>query len=306
MRAQLLHGYGEVDQFRLDTVAVPDPQAGEVRLRVRAIGINPMDVKFRTGSLQDQMPITFPALLGTDVAGVVDQLGAGVTEIAAGDRVSGLASTGAYAEMCIARADHLAQIPEALDFARAATIPTAVETAQRVIKLLLPQAGETVVVNGAAGSVGSAAVQLLVRGGAEVIATASEVNHDYLRSLGATPTRYGAGVENRIRELAPNGVDAVFDVSGQGFADTAISLRSGSDRIVTVADFAAGERGITVSLGDAASIRSSDFAFAFELAAVGEFATEIDQTFTFEQLPAAHELSGKGHVCGKIIVSGPQ
>lgn len=234
MRAQLLNAYGAADQFTLGTAPSPEPKSGEVRIRVRAIAINPMETKIRSGSMKDMMKTDFRAILGSDVAGVVDRVGAGVQDLAEGDRVTGLTASGAYAEHAVARADHVAKMPDGLDFDRAVTIPTAAETAGRVIRLLLPKAGETVVVNGAAGSVGSAAVQLLVRGGVTVIGTASENNHRYLQGLGATPTTYGDGVEGRIRELAPNGVDAVFDVTGQDFIDVAIALRGGTDRIVTI------------------------------------------------------------------------
>lgn len=305
MKAQLLEGYGGPDRFTLGAQHSPSPNSREVRVRVEAIGINPMDVKLRSGSMKDQMPLTFPAILGSDIAGIVDEVGPDVPELSKGDRVAGLSRTGAYAEFAIARGDHVAKIPDSLDFERAATIPTAAEASQRVIKLLHPRAGETVVVNGAAGSVGSAAVQLLVRGGVRVIATAGEENFDYLRKLGAEPTTYGDGVEDRIRALAPNGVDAVFDVTGQDFIDVAISLRGGTDRIVTISDFAAAKRGITVSLGQADHIRNSDFAWVLDLAARGEFTTEIAQTFSFADLPAAHELSEKGHLHGKIVVTGP-
>lgn len=305
MKAQVLHGYGAADDFTLESVQVPDPRSGEVRIVVRAIGINPMDVKIRSGSLKDQMPTDFPAILGSDVAGVVEKVGAGVDGLAEGDRVVGLSASGAYAEFAVARADHLAKIPDGLDFDRAATIPTAAETAGRVIKLLHPKAGETVVVNGAAGSVGSAAVQLLVRGGVTVIGTASEANHDYLRQLGATPTSYGHGVQGRIRGIASHGVDAVFDVTGQDFMDVAIALRGGTDRIVTISDFPAAQRGITVSYGVADQIRGTDFGYVLDLAAFGEFTTEIAETFRFEDLPAAHKFSETGHLRGKIVVTGP-
>ena len=305
MKAQVLNGYGAPNDFVLDTIPTPEPGYGQVRVAVRAIGINPMDTKIRGGLLKDQMPTDFPAVLGSDVAGVVDKVGPGVHGLAEGDRVAGLSASGSYAGYAIAREDHLAKIPDGLDFDCAVTIPTAAETAGRVIKLLHPKAGETVVVNGAAGSVGSAAVQLLVRGGVTVIGTASEANHDYLRRLGATPTTYGDGVEDRIRELAPNGVDAVFDVTGQDFIDAAIALRGGTDRVVTISDFPAAQRGITVSYGMADQIRGTDFGYVLDLATSGEFATEIAETFPFEDLPKAHERSETGHLRGKIVVTGP-
>lgn len=306
MKAQLLKDYGGVDQFTVGDAPTPDAESGQVRIRVHAVGLNPMEVKVRNGWLRGEMETSFPAILGTDVAGVVDQVGEGVSRLSVGDRVAGLCQSGAYAEYTIARGDSVTSIPDALDFEHAATIPTAAETSRRGIGLLDPKQGETVVVNGAAGSVGSAAVQLLVRDGVNVIGTASESNHDYLRGLGAEPTTYGDGVADRIRALAPDGVDAVFDVTDHGFIDAAIQLRGGTDRIVTISQFDAAERGVTVSYGDASKITGADFAPVVELAASGEFATEIARTFAFEDLPAAHELSEDGHLRGKIVVAGPE
>ena len=304
MKAQILIDFGGTDQIALSDVRTPDAGPGQVWIRVRAIGINPMDIKIRNGWLREMIPTTFPAILGSDVAGVVDQVGRGVTGYTVGDRVVGLTQSGAYAEYTVTRAESITLIPDALSFERAVTIPTAAETAQRVITLLDPHQGETIVVNGAAGSVGSAAVQLLVRDGVTVIGTASTDNHDYLRSLGAHPTTYGDGVTDRIHALAPNGVDAVFDVTGQDFTDAAIALRGGTDRIVTIADFDAAARGIAVSTGDASAITSADFAPIVALAAADQFTTEIAQTFTFDNLPAAQRLSETGHLRGKIVVTG--
>ncbi|MDQ6750327.1 MAG: FAD-binding protein [Actinomycetota bacterium] len=305
MKAQSLNDFGGVDHLTLVDVSTPEAGPGQVRIRVHAIGINPMDIKIRNGWLRDVIKTSFPAILGSDVAGVIDQVGDGVTGWSIGDRVVGLTESGAYAEYTVTRANSVTPIPDALDFEHAVTIPTAAETARRVIKLLDPHQGETVVVSGAAGSVGSAAVQLLARGGVNVIATASEHNHDYLRRLGANPTTYGEGVTDRIRALAPGGVDAIFDVTGHDFIDAAIALRGSTERIVTISDFDAADRGITVSYGEAAQITSADFAPVVALAATGEFVTEIAQTFEVDDLPAVHELSETGHLRGKIVVAGP-
>lgn len=249
MKAQLLTGFGGVDQIVPTEVPEPHAGPGEVRLSVEAVGINLMDVKIQHGWLQSMFDTPLPALLGTDVVGVVDEVGSDVTNLTVGDRVVGLAESGAYAQYAVVRSSRLAVVPDGLEADRAVTIPTAAETSRRVLDLLAAQAGETVVVNGGAGSVGSAAVQLLVRDGVRVIATAGSDNQDYLRSLGAEPVRYGDGVEDHIRARATGGVDAVFDVAGHDFVDTAIRLRGGTDRIVTIADFGAAERGVTVSAG---------------------------------------------------------
>lgn len=305
MKAQVIHRYGDASELKLEDVPRPDVGRGEVRVRIEAIGINPLETKLRSGSLADQMPTRFPAILGIEAAGEVVAIGEGVSTLEVGDRVAGLALSGAYAEFAVSRSNAWARMPSGLSFERAATLPTAVETAQRVIELLEPASGETVVVNGAAGAVGSAAVQLMVRDGVKVIGTASDGNHRYLGSLGALATTYGPGVVERIRDLAPDGVDAVFDSAGHGFADAAIALRGSTRRIVTISDFAAEAKGITVSMGDAHTIDADAFAFGLELAAAGEFATEISQLFDFEEIAAAHALSEAGHLRGKIIVRGP-
>ena len=305
MKAQVINDYGDVSVFGVQDMPVPEPGEGQVRVRVQAVGLNPLEIKIRAGLLKDQMPVSFPLILGYEMAGVVDAVGEGVQGHAVGSRVVGLTETGAYAEYALARGDNVAAIPEGLDVEQAATIPTAAETAQRGLSQITPKHGETVVVNGAAGSVGSAVVQLLVRYGANVIGTASEDNHDYVRRLGATPTTYGQGVVGRIRDLATDGVDAVFDVTNHGFIDAAIELRGGPDRIVTISDGAAASRGVAVTFGDASKITSASYAPILKLAAVGDFAAEIARTFDFEDVPAAHEFSENGHLRGKIIVTGP-
>ena len=305
MKAQVIRAYGDANQFALDTVPTPQPQNGQVRVRVRTVGVNPMDVRIRSGSMKDQMPLEFPAILGSDFAGEVDATGGGVTDLSAGDRVVGLAPSGAYAEYVVVSRKVLAALPDSLGFDAAATLPTAAATARRVIDQLKPAHGETFVVNGGAGSVGSAAVQLLVAEGITVIATAGEDNHDYLQRLGAVPTTYGDGVADRIRALTPHGVDAVFDVADHGFVDAAISLRGGTDRVITISDFGAGQKGVTVSYGDSSKISADDFAPVVDLAAAGKFATEIARTFPFDRMSDAHRLSESGHLRGKIIVTVP-
>jgi NADPH:quinone reductase-like Zn-dependent oxidoreductase len=303
MKAEVVTGYGGVDRFAEQEIDTPEPDEGQLRIRVEAIAINAMEVKLRTGELKDMMELEFPTVLGNEIAGVVDAVGEKVSDFAVGDRVVGLSVTGAYAEYALAKASQVTSIPAGLDVGHAVTIPTGAETSQRVMKALDVKSGETVVVNGAAGGVGSVAVQLLLRDGAQVIGTASEDNHDYLRKLGAVPTTYGDGVVERIHELAPDGVDAVFDVAGHGFVDAAVELRGGTDRIVTISQFDAGDR-VTVSEGVAAEISSEDFASVVELAAKGEVACEIARTFTFGEIPAAHEMSEAGHLRGKIVVTG--
>ncbi len=198
----------------LEIVDLPDPHPGQgvVRIAGRAAGVNASDWKKRRGLMDRDLPQT----LGHEgAAGVVDELGEGVADVAVGDRVFGLATEGAaQAELTVL--SYFAPIPPSLDFAGAAALPAAVETATRALDQLGVGSGSTLLVNGASGSVGSAAVQLAVVRGARVIGTAGPANHDYLRSLGAEPVAYGEGLVDRVRALAPDGVDTALDVAGSG------------------------------------------------------------------------------------------
>ena len=195
-------------------VDVPEPHVadGQIRVAVRAVGINPVDWKIRSGMMGGDLP----AGTGLEVSGVVDEVGGGVTDttdVSVGDEVFGSTSGGA-AEFALL--EHYAPNPPSLDFAGAAALTVAVETAWRTLDLLGVTEGQTVLINGAAGAVGIATVQLARERGARVIGTASEGNHDYLRSYGAEPTTYGDGLVDRVRAIAPDGVDRAIDDAGGG------------------------------------------------------------------------------------------
>ena len=219
-----------------------------------------------------------------------------------GDRVAGFSASGTYAEFTVASPEAIAVLPDALSFEQGATLPVAVETATRGITSLGIQRGWTVVVNGATGALGSAAVQLLVRQGVTVIGTCSSANHPYLASLGAVPVAYGAGLEARIRDLSPGIIDAVFDVAGHGFATTALALTGNAARVLTIADFEAASLGIQVSTGSREQV-AAPFLPVLPLAASGEFQINIQQVFPLTELAAAHDLAESGHVRGKIILT---
>ncbi len=223
MRAQLLSAFGAPDVFTLAEAPAPVPTRGQLRVRIAAIGINSLETKIRAGQLNEHFPISLPAILGKEFAGTVEWSPDGGGEFAVGDRVAGFADTGVYAEYALARPEALARVPDALTLEQAAALPVAVETATRGIAALEVQPGWTVVVNGATGNVGSAAVQLLAAQGMTVIGTASARNLAYLAALGAVPVAYGEGVATRLRAAAPAGIDAVFDVAGHGFVPTATS-----------------------------------------------------------------------------------
>ena len=233
----------------LEIVDLPDPHPGpgQVRIAVRAAGVNPSDWKKRKGLMDGELPQT----MGHEAAGVVDELGEGVADVAVGDRVFGFSAEGA-AQAELAVLSWYAPIPPSLDFPGAAALPAAIETATRALGQLGVGSGSTLLINGASGSVGSAAVQLAVVRGARVIGTASPANHQYLRSLGAEPVAYGEGLAGRVRALAPGGVDVALDIAGSGVLPELIELAGGAGHVVTVADFGgAQEHGVRFSSGDA-------------------------------------------------------
>ncbi|MEK9524159.1 NADP-dependent oxidoreductase [Streptomyces sp. NPDC087908] len=291
-------------------VAVPEPGPGEVRVRVAAAGVNPVDWKRRHGLVEAFYPTTFPAVPGLEFAGTVDRLGEGVTGLAVGDEVFGWTKTGAYAQYAIA--DIVAPKPAGLSWEVAASLPVAGETAQRVLDLLGVRAGETLFLHGAAGVVGSVGVQLAVAAGITVIGSASEANHAHLRALGAIPVAYGDGLAGRVRAAAPDGVDAVFDAAGHGVLPIAIELlggagpegaRAATERIVTIADSDAEKYGIVFSgvLGDPEAVRAGLAAHA-RAAAAGTLTVRHAATLPLKEAARAQELSESGHARGKLIL----
>ncbi|MFF0555458.1 NADP-dependent oxidoreductase [Streptomyces sp. NPDC004266] len=305
MEAIVYEEFGGPEVLRHETgVAEPEPGPGEVRVKVAAVGVNPVDWKRRYGWVEAFYPTTFPAVPGLEFAGTVDALGEGVTDLAVGDEVLGWTKTGAYAEYAIAGT--VAPKPAGLSWEAAASLPVAGETAQRVLDLLRVREGETLFLHGAAGVVGSVAVQLAVAAGITVIGSASESNHAYLRELGAIPVAYGDGLADRVRAAAPEGVDAVFDAAGHGVLPVAIELLGGEaakERIVTIAATDAEEHGIVFSgvTGDPDDVRRGLTAQA-RLAAEGALTVRLAETLPLKEAARAQESSESGHVRGKIVL----
>ncbi len=301
MRAQAFDEYGGLDVLDLREVDMPVPGAGEVLVRVAFVTLNPIEWKIRSGALAAMLPIDFPVILGNEISGVVDQVGAGVEAFQVGDRVAGFVRGRGDAEYVLSTPDRLAAVPDALSLRRAATIPQGVETARRSIDLLEVHPGETVLVNAAAGSVGSAAVQMLVGMGATVIGTASLDNHDYLRTLGATPVEYGPRLLEQVAQVAPQGIDKALDGGGRGFVDQVLTILP-PERIITIADFSAVGKGVQLANGDPLALYADSFRAEITLAAEDRFTTQIAAEFAFEDLPAAQTMSEAGHLRGKILV----
>ncbi|MFG2141216.1 NADP-dependent oxidoreductase [Streptomyces sp. NPDC048650] len=302
MRAIFYNEFGGAEVLTYGTLDKPQPAAGEVRVKVVAVGVNPFDHKRRYGWVEHFYPTTFPAVPGLEFAGIVDAVGDGVTAVAVGDEVFGWAATGAYAEYALA--GDIARKPAELSFAAAAALPVAGETARRVLDALGLKDGETLLLHGAAGAVGQVAVQLALALGATVIGTASPANHAFLRALGAVPVAYGEGLADRVRAAAPQGVDAVFDTSGHDVLPVSIALRGGTtDRIVTIADVNAAEHGVPFSAGGTPPERVREvLAEQARLAVEGRLTVPVVRTFPLADAARAQELSEAGHVRGKLVI----
>ncbi|SDE07211.1 NADP-dependent oxidoreductase [Auraticoccus monumenti] len=300
MRAARFHQYGGAEELVIEEAPDPHPGTGEIRVRVTAASVNPIDWKLRAGDLQQVLPVPLPAIPGRDVAGVVDEIGEGVTGVGTGDRVFGLTGvTGATAELVVLSA--WALVPATWSDEQGAAAALASVTAMRGLAALGPLAGRTLLVEGASGGVGSAAVEIAVAHGARVIGTASERNHGFLSDLGAVPTTYGAGLAERVSALAPQGVDVVLDTASSGSLDDLVALVGDPQRVATVADHARGQRLGTHVVN--AENDSSLLEAAAELGRQGRYTPRIEHTFPLVGIADAHAHAERGRTRGKIVVT---
>lgn len=284
----------------LDLVDVDEPTAGpgQIRIAVRAAGVNSVDSKIRSGFMKDQMSVTLPAGTGLDAAGVVDQVGSGVTDVAVGDAVFGGGSA-TYADFAVLSS--WAVKPADLPFAEAAGYPVPVETAIRILDQVGVESGQTLLVSGAAGGVGSAVVQIAHDRGINVIGTASAGNQDYVRSLGAVATTYNDGLVERVRAIAPDGIDAALDIAGSGVIPELIELTGDPTKVLSIADFSAPKLGAQVSTqsGNAAAA----YAEAARLFNAGKLHLPVERTFALADAAQAQAASATGHVAGRLVVT---
>ncbi|MDO8145383.1 MULTISPECIES: NADP-dependent oxidoreductase [unclassified Isoptericola] len=305
MRAITYAQYGSADVLELTEQPDPHPGADVVVVRVKAASVNPVDWKVREGYLDGLLDTQFPVVPGWDVAGVVEQVGLDTPEYSVGDEVYGYVRKdwvhgGTFAEKVAAPVRTLAPKPSTLSFEEAAAVPLTGLTALQSIRRAGVASGQTVLVHAAAGGVGSFAVQIAKARGARVIGTASEGNHDFLRSLGAEPVTYGDGLADRVRALAPEGVDVALDyVGGDAVAVSADVLAPGGT-ISSIADPAArDEHG-----GQYVWVRPSteDLAELGALIDEGTVGVEVAEVYDLADAAAAHRASETGHVRGKIVV----
>ena len=294
--------YGDVDVLKVVDVPRPVPGPGQVLVRVKAAGINPGEAKIREGLMHAQWPATFPSGQGSDLAGIVAETGPDVTGFAAGDEVIGFTNNRAsQAEFVLAEASNLTPKPAAVPWEAAGALFVAGATAWAAVRAVTLAEGDTVVVAGAAGGVGSIAVQLARRAGATVIGLASEANHEWLRSHGVIPVAYGAGVEDRIRQAAGT-VDAFIDTVGGDYVQIALDLGVKPSRIDTIANFAAVEKYGVKGDGSAVGARAQVLAELAGLIAAGELEVPIAAAYPLDQVRDAYRRLAQGHLLGKIVL----
>jgi NADPH2:quinone reductase len=306
-QAWVATGFGGVEVLKLVDVDVPEPGPGEVTIEVRAAGLNPTDYKMYSPGREGELPMR----IGNEVAGVVTALGPD-TQLASGggavgDEVLAYRVRGGMATALTLPAKDVFAKPAALGFPEAANLLLAGATAAEMLDRTRVRAGETIVVHGASGAVGVSVLQQGRAIGARMIGTASERNFDQVREFGGEPIAYGDGLEDRIRELAPDGVDASLDTVGTDEAiDVSLAVAKDRDRILTIAAFGRAQAdGITVIGGmmpESAKFRAEVRGRLIDLAANGTLVVPIAQTFPFEDAPAALELLSTGHPGGKLAL----
>jgi NADPH:quinone reductase-like Zn-dependent oxidoreductase len=302
-RAVRYDNYGDVDVLNVVEVKDPVPGAGQLLVSVKAAGINPGEAKIRDGLLAERWPSTFPSGQGSDLAGVVEQVGEGVDGFSAGDEVIGYTDERAsQAELVVIPAEHATPKPPAVSWEVAGSLFVAGATAWAAVRAVTLAPEDVVVVSGAAGGVGVIAVQLARRAGATVIGLASERHHEWLKSHGVVPVVYGDGVADRIREAAPDGVDAFLDMVGDGYVELALELGVTPDQINTIADFAAVEKHGVKSEGSAVGASASTLSELADLIALGELEIPIAATYPLDQVRDAYRELAKNHTRGKIVL----
>lgn len=298
MRAVQFTDYGGPEVLEWGDAPEPHAGPGQIRIAVRAASVKPVDWKILAGMMAGGQPLAETAYLGQDAAGVVDEVGEGVTGVSVGDDVFGL---GQHTRAEYAVLDTWAPKPASIDWAVAAGGGVAGETSERCLRLLDVRSGQTVFVDGGAGGVGSAAVQMAVARGAKVIASSSEENQGYLREIRATPVLYGEGVADRVRAATGGQVDAVIDVAGKTPIEDLISLVSEPTQVVSIANYAASEAGARVSGPPAERMPNEAMAQVADLLVNNDLVIKV-QTFPFDRAAEAYSISLAGHVRGKLVL----
>jgi NADPH:quinone reductase-like Zn-dependent oxidoreductase len=296
--------YGGIDVLYVAEVERPSPGPGQVLVRVKRAGINPGEAGIRAGALDSVWPATFPSGQGSDLAGVVEEVGEEVDGFAAGDEVVGFVNTrSSHAELAVVEAGDLTLRPSNVSWEEAGALFVAGATACAAVRAVAAGEGDTVVVSGAAGGVGSMAVQLAKNAGAEVIGLASEANHAWLSDHGAIPVAYGEGVAERIREASGGKVDAFIDAFGSGYVELALELGVRPERINTIIDFAAAEKHGVKAEGGMSAASADMVAELVGMISEGKLEIPIAKVYPLDEVREAYRDLARGRTRGKIVLA---
>ncbi len=300
MKAVRFDKYGGIDVLKVVDVPVPEAGQAEALVKVKAASINPGEAKIRGGLLHAYWPATFPSGEGSDLAGIVTKLGPGVAGVKVGDEVIGFTDRRAsHAEYVVVEAQNLTPKPRNVSWEVAGSLAIAGSTAYACVRAVSLKAGETVAVSGAAGGVGSIAVQLARRAGANVIGIAGPANHDWLAAHGVKPVAYGAGLADRLRGTK---IDAFIDTHGDGYVKLAVELGVPRGRINTIIDFAAAQEYGVKHEGGQEAKNAKVLAELAGLVASGDLDVPIAATFPLDDVREAFTLLEQGHTRGKIVL----
>ncbi|MDN3356206.1 NADP-dependent oxidoreductase [Actinomadura sp. DC4] len=303
MKAVRFHEYGGIDVLRVEEVERPAPGPGQALVEVRAAGIQPGETMIRQGARHERWPATFPSGQGSDLAGVVVEVGPEVRGVAVGDEVLGFThGRASHAEYVVVDDVNLTPRPEELPWDVAGSLYVAGTTAYATVFAVDPGPGDTVVVSGAAGGVGSLAGQLARRRGATVIGLASEPNHAWLKDHGVVPVAYGEGVAGRIRQACGGNVDAFIDTAGDGYVDLAVELGVRPQRIDTIHDWQAAAKVGARTDGEGAAACAVVVGELARLAARGELEVSIARTYPLDRVRDAFRELERRHPHGKIVL----
>ncbi|TXK36264.1 NADP-dependent oxidoreductase [Nonomuraea sp. C10] len=301
MRAAAFAEFGGPEVLRVMELPAPQAGPGQVRVRVRTAGVQPFDAAVRAGWTPPGVTGGLPRIPGNEFAGVVDQVGEGVTGVTAGAEVLGFSLLRCYAEYVVVDAGDVTPKPASMPWEVAGSLTAGAQTAELALEGLAVTEGDTLLVHAAAGAVGTVAVQVAGMRGATVIGTAREENHAYLRDLGAIPVAYGAGLADRVRALAPGGVDAALDGAGGDALEVSLELVKDRDRILTLVEHdRAAELGIKVTRGTRSAERLARYAALY---AEGRLKFPVRGTYPLERAADAHREIETRHGAGKIVIT---
>ena len=309
-RAVRFDKYGGLEVLQVVEVERPTPGPGKVLVRVKAAGINPGEASIRKGMFADRWPSTFPSGQGSDLAGIVEEVGPGVTprvtprvtNVAVGDEVIGFTNDrSSQADFVVVESGNLVPRPGNVSWEQAGALFVAGTTAYAAVRSVALSAGDTVVVSGAAGGVGSIAVQLARNAGAKVIGLSSDANRKWLADYGVIPVTYGDGVEDRVRAAAGGKIDAFVDTFGGGYVQLALKLGVAPNRIDTIIDFAAAAKYGVKTEGNHEAANADVLAQLSGLVAAGRLEIPMKVYPLAEVRDAYRELEQR-HTRGKIVL----